>query len=500
MTPKTKQSRLGPIVALACLAGVMLAAERAAAQAVAPAAPIASPYQFDLQVHPQDGAGLRAGADLKAQFPTLQTSLQLAVEANPNLLRNDPLAQSTPAGASRESLGLDAAWSGGGLARLNLTVLDKLDQSWAAPTLATVGGHQIDADELSARLNLSLSPLKAVDFTLGGGAQQRTVLDTAVASASPTVQTQFLSTAQTADAGLKWRLTPWFDLDAGGKVEAADAVWRGPSTSGGPTGAGLVYAYVEPSLSGVVTLPGRGKLGLSFERAVQPLDAGAFSAFAATEDRAAAARFGPNREWRYRLSIDQTVAAVKLTAAVTQARIESATELGPVGAGLQAPVSVAGGQRQEVDLALSTPLAALGLPSITLNSSGTWRNSRLRDPFTGELRRASAESPDVAKVGIVQSLSGLRTRWGLEGRFGGDQSLYQMSQVSRLSVADSVGAFVEYNPGAFALRLQVDGLYGGERQTTDLYYAGPRANGYVDHVDHRVDDGQAVRLVLKKSL
>src|SRR5690348_13679243 len=131
MTPKTKQPRLGPVVSLACVAGVALAPGRASAQTTAQAPlPVASPYQFDLQVHSGDDAALKAGADLRAQFPTLQTSLQLAVEANPNLLRNDPLVLSAPASASRESLGLDAAWSGGGLARLNLTVLDKLDQSW----------------------------------------------------------------------------------------------------------------------------------------------------------------------------------------------------------------------------------------------------------------------------------------------------------------------------------------------------------------------------------
>lgn len=473
----------------------------AIAPGAAVAAPQAAPYQFDVQVQPADGAALQAAADLKARFPAVETSLQLGVEADPNLVRPDPLVVAPPASARRESLGLDAAWSQGAAARLALNVIEWLDQSWTPPVLAAIGGHQIDTGDLDARLDLSLSPLHNLDLDLGGATKQRTVLDTSPSQASaPEAQRLFATTTQSVGGGLKWTLTSWFRLDAAGRLEAADAAWRGPSTGGGATGAGLTYAYVEPSLTGAVRLPGRGKLDLSLERAVSPLDPGAFSAFAATEDRAAAARFGPNREWRYRLSLDQTLASVRLSAAVIQARIENATELGPVGAGLQAPVSVGGGEREQADFSLRAPLAALGLPSMTLSGSGTWRNSRIRDPFTGEMRRASAESPEVAKLGLVQSLASIRARWGLEGQFGGDQSLYQMSQITRVSVADSLGGFVEYSPGAFALRLQVDGLYGGDRDTTDFVYGGARAGGSVERIDHHVEDGQAVRVMLKKAL
>jgi hypothetical protein len=202
-----------------------------------------------------------------------------------------------------------------------------------------------------------------------------------------------------------------------------------------------------------------------------------------------------------RLSLEQKLAGqLQLSAALTEARIDSATELGPVGPDLQAPISSPGGQRQELDLSLSTPLAALGLPSFTLKGSGAWRDSQVRDPFTREYRRASAESPETATLDLTQAGLAGGAKWGLEGRFGGDQSIYQMSQVTSVSVADSLGGFVEYNPGAFAVRLQVDGLYGGERTATDLYYNTTRAAGYVDRMDHRSEDGQAVKLVLSKAL
>ena len=466
------------------------------------AAPTAEPYQFDLNVAPGDGAALKADADLRAQFPKIETTLRLAIEADPNLLRNDPLVVSTPAGASRESLGLNAAWTAGAGARLDLTLMDRLGQTWSPLSLFEVSAHQITTDERSASLGLKLSPLKNVDVSLTGVAAQNTVFDTVVAeTAVPEAQSLLSTATQSAAAGVKWRLTEWFSLDAQGRMETTNALWRGAPGGGGLSGASLSYAYFEPSVTGILSTPGQGKLGLTFEHAVSPLDAGAFSTFAAVEDRASDARFGPNREWRYRLRFDQSLAgAVKLSAAVTQARIESATELGPIGARLQAPVSVTGGARQEVSLAVSAPLASIGLPSLTLTGTSAWRGSQVRDPFTGELRRASAEAPQTATVGLTQSLGSLGARWGLEGHFGGDQSLYQMSQVTNVSVADSVGGFIEYGPGPFAVRLQVDGLYGGDRTSTDLYYSGVRGVGYVDRTDHRTDSGQAIRLMLRKTL
>lgn len=72
--------------------------------------------------------------------------------------------------------------------------------------------------------------------------------------------------------------------------------------------------------------------------------------------------------------------------------------------------------------------------------------------------------------------------------------------VTAVSVADGVGGFVEYDSGAFAVRLQVDGPFGGERTSTDFYYAGGRAGAGPDRIDHRTDDGQAVRLILNTAL
>ncbi|HEX4180538.1 MAG TPA: hypothetical protein VHY32_07075 [Caulobacteraceae bacterium] len=460
------------------------------------------PDLLDFRVGPGDGAAVKADANINAILPTFQSGLAVSFAADPQFSNADPFHQAASAAASHESVGLNAAWIAGPSLKLHLSVADKLDQTWRTVGLGLVDPHQISIDERSGRADLTLSPLSPVELDLSADARQRSVADVASGDgllAQP--HSQFDGTDQNAAAGLKWKLASWFNLKAQGRLETGSAQWRGAPAGEAATGASVSYAYVEPALTGALTTPGRGDLSLTFERAVSPLDQGVFSTFAAVEDRSADARITPNREWRYRLNFNQTLAdQMRLSAALIEARIESATELGLVGPDLQAPISVSGGQRQEADVSLSAPLAMLGLPSFTLKGAGVWKSSQVRDPITGELRRASGEAPRTGTLDLVQSLADSGATWGLEGRFGGDESLYQASQTTSISVADSLGGFVEYRPGAFAVRLQVDGLYGGERNATDLYYEGSRASGMIARIDHRSDDGQAVRLVLSKAL
>lgn len=465
----------------------------------------ADSYPIEFKVGSGDDAALMADADLHGRFREVETGLRLALEARPNVAGGDPLAPATQGLFSRESLGFSAAWSPADRTRFDLSVGDDLGQTWSYLSPLVVGVRQINTDSRTASLGVTFKPSAVVDLNLVGASAQNSVQDALAGQGAgqvvPRTPSLFITTTQSATAGLRWRPFTWLDFDAKGRVEASAAQWRGGGSAAGVADASLNYADVEPALTGAVTMPWNGALGLTFEHAVSPVNAQLFSTFAAVTDRSAGVRFGPDREWRYRLQFKQKLAGgASLSATLTQARIENATELGPVGGGLQAPMSVSGGDRQAVEVTLSAPLAILGLPSLTLQGAGAWRGSQVRDPFTGDLRQASAETPRAASLGLVQALAGRRARWGVEGRFGGGQALYQMSQVTQIQVADSVGGFVEYVPGPFALRLQVDGLYGGDRSYTDFLYSAPRGTGSVDRIDHRSDSGQAVRLILRKSL
>ncbi|MBV9512176.1 MAG: hypothetical protein JO303_18040 [Caulobacteraceae bacterium] len=473
----------------------------AAACALAPAPAFAAlavgPCQAALNLSPNtDGA---VGADAALCSALAETHIKLTVEAHPATTPSDPLAPASNAFTSAETASFDTLWGDASGAHIALSAADKLGQitDLLSPVQATAD-HQVNTDERSASLALALPAWKALNLTLTGAQNERTVDDIVLRETVAKTQTLFDINSQSAGSDLKWTLPGGVVLDAKGRLEAASVSWRG--TVGD---AALGYGGFEPSLNATAPIPGGGKLGLTFEQAVSPIDSGALAAFAAAPGRAAGARFGPNREWRYRLDFNQPLTGgMTLTAALIKAQLESTTELGPVADGVQAPMAITGGDRSEADLTFTAPLALLGLPSFQFKGVGAWRASQIRDPFTGAVRSLSGESPQTATLDLTQSLPERRTRWGLEGRLGGDETLYQMSQVTAVNVAASLGGFVEYNPGAFALRLQVDGLYGGDRLFTDTYYSGVRGGGdsVIDRVDHRSAGSQAVRLILKKSL
>lgn len=470
----------------AMLAGVLAPVPALAALSV-------SACQPNLNLSSSDGA-LGAVADLCGALA--ETKINFNVEAGPAATPDDPLTPPSSAFTSLETVGLDTVWGDPSNARLDLSAGDKLGQVTNLMSPIADTGRQVNTNERNARLVLTLPPWNAFDITLTGTQNERTVSNLTVNAVSARTETLFDTASQGAEAGLKWTLPDGISLDAVSKLETINAAWRGQTGD-----AAFSYSGFEPSLTAMARTPGGGKLGLTFERGVQPIDSGMFSAFASVSSLAAGARFGPDREWRYRLKLDQpVVGGLNLGATLTAAQLESTTELGPLGAGLQAPLSISGGQRSEADVSFSAPLTLLGLPSFQFKGAGAWRASQIRDPFTGQLRALSGETPQTATLDLIQSLPAHRARWGLEGRFGGGQTVYQMSQITAVSVADSLGGFVEYNPGAFALRLQVDGLYGGDLAYTDTYYTGSRGDNVIDHVDHRSNNSQAVRLILKKSL
>ena len=100
----------------------------------------------------------------------------------------------------------------------------------------------------------------------------------------------------------------------------------------------------------------------------------------------------------------------------------------------------------------------------------------------------------------MHSLGRQGLRWGLNTRDQGAQSFYGLNQESSVTTARSLGAFVEYRPADFALRLQLDDLAGGERRWTDSYYLDGRDGGVLQRVDRREEGGPGFTFSLRRAL
>jgi hypothetical protein len=205
---------------------------------------------------------------------------------------------------------------------------------------------------------------------------------------------------------------------------------------------------------------------------VNPYD---FAALAQADPDNSNLRVEPNREWRNQASLTQNFDnGASLSAIVTQARIESATELALTPDGATTPASLSGGTRRQLDANLSMPLSGIGLPDTTLSSHATMRQSQIRDPLTGQSRRVSGEVPREASVKLTHKDDRHHLEWGVTGNLATQQSFYQPAQITTLRTDSRVGAFITYKPGKYVVSLNADGLLGGTRSQTDAFYDGTR--------------------------
>lgn len=367
------------------------------------------------------------------------------------------------------------------------------DQPIAAASVGEVEGAQDRKARESAGLTAALRPLQAVSLSVTG--RVASLDDQVQARADDAARMSLHTRDGSVDGAVHWAVAPALSLDAGARLSTTTVAWRQGAA------AEEDYMAVQPRASATLSPAPGASWRVAVEHAVSPLDAGRFITLARADALSGPDRLAPDQEWRVQGEVVQALpAAGRLRLAVTQARTGSATELVRLPGDVEGPGSVRGGVRRQVDVALTLPLAPLGLAGFALETSGAWRDSQVQDPLTGGFRRASGEAPYEGRVALAQSLPVHNLRWGLDARTVGVQSWYGLQQVSTAAADQTLGAFVEYRPRAFTLRLQVDNLAGGERRWQDALYAGDRGTDAPYAVNRRTDGGPALGLSLKKAL
>ena len=435
--------------------------------------------------------------DLGLQVDTLQASVQAAVEggqAPPSFGFAAPLWGQ---GWSGQKVQITSVWAPTPLAHLDLTLGDQLRRDLVAANLFTPGSadQAVITRSRSAGVTASLSPGAPFKVQFGAAATS-SVIDTqtlAVAT-GPTAVSALQTDTRRAFAQLIWSPGPPLTLDFGEALETRGVAWRGAAQDAAS------YGYAAPHATATLTPWPQGHWSISFERAIAPLDPAQYATYVQAEGQATAGAFHPDREWRSVVSLRQTLpGAVTLSASLTQARLESVTDFGRIGQ-TQAPKDIGGGSREAVDVALVAPVQVPGWPLLNLNGQASWRRSQVTDPFTGDPRPLSGESPYQAQLGVSGSMKVLPVTWNLKAEITGPQSLSQISQVDTLTAAAGLGGGVDYRAGSLTLGLQVDNLVGGARTDISQHYAGDRAFSPPDGTALIHSDSRAIRFTLRKAL
>ncbi len=404
----------------------------------------------------------------------------------------------TPFAWNKAGVSLQAAWSANEGAKLQLDASDELrTQSFVGPS--TVNVHPVSLDEAQGASVKAVAPLaQGLDLTLAAGVGADDGAVDLVQDGSVLRHVALRDERSDLSSRLAWTVTPKLSLELGDRMETRNMTW-------GYEGVADGYAAVEPKAAAVLKPFAQTEASLTVEQATSPLQPAKFAALAqaaeTAADPAAGARLRPDEVWQVKAAVTRKFRkSGQLAIAYTHADLKSSTELVQIAPGVQAPGSVTGGQREQWDLSLNLPLDLVGLDALALQGSGLVRRSAIPDPITGLMRPPSGETPYEARLGLVADIPSSRLRLGVQSQATGPQTVYSLTRVDTVTVAPTVGAYVEYRPSDLALRLQLNDLAGVERRYASVLYGDSRDEAPTGETDRRVEGGPGFTLWLRKAM
>ncbi|MGN6517008.1 MAG: hypothetical protein ACTHLR_14345 [Rhizomicrobium sp.] len=411
-----------------------------------------------------DGTGIKSDTSIDLHSVVGDTTLS-------GTFASAPPNSAVPTDRIDRKVGLDSNIHGPAGVKLAVQASSEIHDVRQTGTLVPAGLSSTSATTRTENISATATaePISRVGLTMGASQQSDVSTQDNVLAEGAAQNNAVATDDRKAFASADWSPLSFLQLKAGATSETMSVSTRGAAN------AGDQYRYTEPQVSATARLWDGAQMKVSGEDAVSPVNPYDFAALAQAAGPDTDLRVTPNREWRNQAEITQKFDnGGTLSATVTRARIESATELGLTPDGTTAPISISGGERRQLDASLSMPLSGIGLPDTAISSQATLRQSQLRDPVTGEMRRASGEIPRQASVKVTHHDDAHHLEWGVSGHLSTQQNFYRPAQLTALRSDSGVGAFITYKPGKYVVSLNADGLIGGARSQTDTFYNGTR--------------------------
>ncbi|GAA0731456.1 TonB-dependent receptor plug domain-containing protein [Sphingomonas japonica] len=171
------------------------------------------------------------------------------------------------------------------------------------------------------------------------------------------------------------------------------------------------------------------------------------------------------------------------------------------------PRNIGDGQTWGVEVDLSAPLTAFGMPDTGLFANYTYLDSSTIDPFTREDRRFNNQPHHIYNVGFIQSLRALGASFGatISGRSGATESNFD--EIIDLRYDPDLEAFLEKRFGErFVLRFSVQNILNRQKKEDFRVFDGDslgeilenRAAGEIDEYEiERERAGQLFQVTLR---
>ena len=272
-------------------------------------------------------------------------------------------------------------------------------------------------------------------------------------------------------------------LDAGLRLETSEI-----STSG-DSDASNRFSFIKPRFSATYSPGGGAQYRVRVEREVGQLD---FEDFAASGELSSGAvnagnpDIEPERAWVYEAAYERVIlgdGAISVT--YTYFDLEEVIDFVPVD-GFAAPGNIGDGERQQLVVSLGLPLDAIGPGLGRLAIDGTWRDSEIVDPVTGERREISGEPRFEGNLLYTRDFPSLNSTLGIRTELADKQTDYRLNQVIREENSGYWRLYWDWRirPDLF-FRAQYENVLSREHSRTQTFYDGPRSDGIVSVVQHR---------------
>jgi hypothetical protein len=286
--------------------------------------------------------------------------------------------------------------------------------------------------DAGARLALNAS-LEAARNTLDSRA--RLGSDGGAAVALPGSDVGIAEQRYEAAAGLSWKAGDALDLEAALRIEQSTIAQRGDAA------LQRSFRYAKPRIAARWSPDADDRFRLSLSREVGQLDFEDFVASASLDTgsvSAGNAELRPDQAWRLQFDWERRLGEdAALTLGWTHERIDDAIDRVLVVTDddtFDAPGNIGRGRRDTLSLDWSAPLDALRIPNGRIHATLQYRDSRVTDPFTGGPRRISEETPVGGEIGITGEVPRWNTSWGLKVEHIAErEAKYRFDRIERKS-------------------------------------------------------------------
>ena len=309
-----------------------------------------------------------------------------------------------------------------------------------------------------------------------------------------------------AEAFLKtvWRPFEAWSVDASLRYE------RSEIGSEGDVVLSKTLQYLKPRVAVTWAPRPSTQVRLRLEREVGQLNFNDFVATAnlnnATGVSAGNPDLNPEQAWVGEAAVEQRFwGAGSATLSYRRFELSDVVDRGPLtqnGKTFDRPANIGDGTKDEVQFAISLPLARLGVPGATLRGDITRRWSEVEDPTTFEDREISRLRPIDWTLNFTHDLPAWKLTYGVDAFGGWRETSYRYNLIETTKLRTFVRPFLEYRPRAdISLRVELPNVTGRGLRRSVLFYPATRAGTGVATLDDReYDAGQMFYFRLRRTL